>query len=60
MSEPKLPFFNGNLVAVVAILCAVYLLVEGLSGWGWLIFLAFCSVSHVKITREDGGKNDGE
>lgn len=29
-------------IAIIAIMCAFYLALDGKDGWGWMLFLAFC------------------
>ena len=31
-----------QVIAIIAIVCAFYLALEGKDGWGWMLFLAFC------------------
>lgn len=52
----------NNLVAILSVIGAVFLIYHDKSGWGWLIFLAFASSAtyNFKFKEKEGDDNGGE
>lgn len=47
--------FVSNIVTIISILSATFLMLQDKSGWGWLVFIALCAL-HVRSS----GKEDGD
>jgi len=56
----KLIFLNisANLVALSCVGSAAYLAVHKIDGWGWFLFVAFCTTVAYKNTDKEDKSNE--